>query len=466
MKKSTDRKDRPPKRIRQIQRQEEIYRCLLAQYNLPQLTAKFPSVREIRTSFRCGQAAATQALNRLAEHYHFKRTPRGKSRLSLDFSDADRKFSWNDFLYQKRECSIFFLQDVAFCWQPIVEAYNREHPNRPIRSQLVCHVEEFRPLMAESAIDLVLLPNHPALVGLRKGLQVFKELTPLAKSLQRQNYYESMFLYDGSGHLRGIAPALVPKLMFYNHCAGRLPENGLKMKELPTVLKTIKQQHPELLYAAVVDSYLDFFANCGLDPAVSLANGFSDIENWKKQVEISRRLYQEKLVPSVCDLVNYGYHFFADGQAAMMELYYSKIPRFMENGFIDFSLPPRAAGVAYHVISEVLGICQGSIQYEQAWDFIEYVLQPRIQQLLLSRMNAFSILRGLRPLHMAESVYDRVEPMLRQAVRRSSDNIMTPQLFRCFESGMDSLIKYGGSTEHFLKDFQMQYKLLQERSVI
>ena len=48
MKKSTDRKDRPPKRIRQIQRQEEIYRCLLAQYNLPLLTAKFPSVREMK----------------------------------------------------------------------------------------------------------------------------------------------------------------------------------------------------------------------------------------------------------------------------------------------------------------------------------------------------------------------------------------------------------------------------------
>ncbi len=458
--------EKTSKRSRKEGRSEEIYRCLLTQYDLPHLTARFPSVREIRNTFRCGQAAATAALNRLAEHYHFKRTPRGKSRLALDFSDASRNFGWHDFLYQKRECTIVFQQDVAFCWQPIVEEYNREHPNRPIRSQLVCHEEEFRLLMVDSAIDLILLPNHPSLVGLRKGLQVFKELTLLAKSLPRRNYYESMFLYDGDGRLRGIAPALVPKLLFYNQYADRIPQTGLNMKNLPAFLRGVKRRHPELLYAAVFDSYLNFFASCGLDPVFSLAGNFRDFKIWEKQVEVFRRLYREKLVPSVCDLVNYGYHFFADGQAAMMELYYSKIPRFMEAGYLDFTLPPRALNAPYHVVSEVLGIGQGSIQYEQAWDFIEYVLQPRIQQLLLSRMNAFSILRGLRPLHMRESVYSRVEPMLSQAVRRSSDNIMTPQLFRCFESGMDSLIKYGGSIRYFLKDFQTQYNLLRERGVI
>lgn len=459
-------KEKAPKPNRRIQRQEEIYRCLLSQYDLPRLTEKFPSVREIRTSFRCGQAAATEALNRLAEHYHFKRVPRGKSRLTLDFSRSGRNFSWYDFLYQKRECTIVFQQDVAFCWQPIVEEYNREHSNRPIRSHLVCHEEEFRVLLADSAIDLVLLPNHPGLVGLQKGLQVFKELTQLAKSLPRQNYYDSMFLYDGAGVLRGIAPALVPKLLFCNQYAGQLPKAGLNIRNLASFLRGIKQNHPDLLYSAVFDSYLNFFTNCGLDPVLSLSNNFSDLRSWDRQVGFFRQLYQEKLVPAISDLVHYGYHFFADGQAAMMELYYSKIPRFMESGCIDFTLPPRAPNVPYHVVSEVLGICQGSIRYEQAWDFIEYVLQPRIQQLLLSRMNAFSILCGLRPLHMRESVYERVEPMLRRAVRRSSDNIMTPQLFRCFESGMDSLIKYGGSTQHFLEDFQRQYKLLQERGVI
>ena len=460
--------EKAPKRSRKKRRPEEIYRCLLAQYDLPHLTAKFPSVREIRTTFRCGQAAATAALNRLAEYYHFKRIPRGKSRLSLDFSNAGTNFTWYDFLYQKRECTIVFQQHIAFCWQPIVEEYNREHPNRPIRSHLVCHEEEFQSLASDSSIDLMLLPNHPAIVGLWKGLQGFKELTPLAKSLPKQNYYEAMFLYDTAGQLRGIAPALVPKLLFYNQYAGRLPEKGLPLKSLPGFLRKIKQKHPELLYAAIFDSYLNFFANGGLDPVESLAHHFKDFRKWEKMADFFRALYQEKLVPSISDLVNCncGYPLFANGQTAMVELYYSKIPRFMEKGFIDFTLPLRAPGVSCSVVSEVLGICHGSIRYEQAWDFIEYVLQPRIQQLLLNRMNAFSILRGLRPLHMPESVYTRLEPMLHQAVRRTSDNIMVPQLFRCFESGIDYVIKYGTSIQNFLEDFLTQYQALTERGII
>ncbi|MBQ6471815.1 MAG: hypothetical protein IJJ33_07520 [Victivallales bacterium] len=457
---------RATKGSRSVQRPEEIYRCLLTQYDLPRLMKKFPAVREIRTAFHCGQAVATEALNRLAEHYHFKRTPRGKTRLKLDFSNAGRNFGWYDYLYQRRECAIVFQQDIAFCWQPIVEEYNREHPNRPIRSHLVCYVEEFRRLTADSAIDLVLLPNHPCLVGLRKGLAAFQDLTPLAKSLPTTDYYPSAFLHDNTGQLRGIAPALVPKLLFFRPNVGQIPLDGMKMSALPALLRKIKQGNPGLLYAAVFDSYLHFLSNCGLDPSVSLARGFSDCGAWEEQVDLFRQMCRDKLVPSVCDLVNSGYPFFADGQSAMMEMYYSKIPRFVEDGGLDFALPPLAPGTPYSVVSEVLGICQGSIRYEQAWEFIEFILQPRVQQLLLSRMNAFSVLRKVRPIGMPETVWRRVTPMLENAVRRRSDNIMAPSLFRCFESGIDCLVKYGRSFRHFLEDFLVQYNLLKEGGVL
>ena len=225
-------------------------------------------------------------------------------------------------------------------------------------------------------------------------------------------YYETMFLRDAAGKLRGIAPALVPKLLFYNQYAECIPpQKDLTLKSLPGILRKIKQKHPELLYAAVFDSYLNFFVNGGLDPIKSLSHHFNDLKKWEEMVDYFRQLYHEKLVPSLSDLVNYnyGYSFFADGQIAMIELYYSKIPRFTESDYIDFIQSPRANGVPLSVISEVIGICHGSIRYEQAWDFIKYVLLPPVQHLLLSRMNAFSILRGLRPLRMKESVYNRME---------------------------------------------------------
>ena len=450
---------------RKVLRSEEIYRCLLVQYDLPQLTKKFPSVREIKDTFRCGQNVATEALNRLAEHYHFKRTPRGKSYLALDISGISWKNVWHDFQYQKRECTIMLSQDIAFCWQPVIDEYNRTHPSTPIRTHLICHVEEFRLLSTNASVDLVLLPNHPCLIGL-KGFSGFKNLTQLAQTLPCKDYYKSMFLYDSAGQLRGIAPALVPKLLFFNKHISEIPEKNITMNNLYPLLRKIKQNSPSLLYAAVFDSYLSFFSYCGLDPARSMKNHFRDWKQWEKRLELFQTMYRENLIPSVLDLVNYGYSFFADHQAAMIELYYSKIPRLRDETYSDFIPPPQIIGAPYCIASEMLGICQGSIRYEQAWNFIVFLLQPHVQQLLLSRMNAFSILRGLKPCHMSESFYRRIEPLLADAVRRESDSIMTPQLFRCFESGMDSLVKYGGSIQHFLEDFQDQYNILKERGIL
>jgi hypothetical protein len=439
-------------------REEELFQCLLLQYNLKQLTARFPTVREIRSLFRCGQPAATAALNRLAEYYHFKRVPRSKSRLTLDLSQSDGRIIWDTWQYQRRECSIMFSQDVAFCWQPIVDEYNKIHPSTPIRTHLVCYMEEFRTLENDSPVDLVLLPNHPKLCGLNQGLSIFKDLTQLAKKIPKQHYYDSTFLHDRNGQLRAIAPALVPKLWVVNGDLTPVPEKDLTVRELPGLLSKIKKENPSLRYAAAFDSYLGFFSCCGLDPARSMIEGFKDRKQWENALELFRKLYRKNLVPSVCDLINSGYPFFADRQLAILELYYSKIPRFQEKRTFDFILPPRNGNTQHNIISELLGICHGSIRYEQAWDFIVFTLQPPIQQLLLSRMNAFSVLKGLKPCRMEESLYRRISPVLGSAVRRESDHVMTPALFRCFESSVDSLIKYGGSIQLFQEDFLNQYK--------
>lgn len=448
-------------------RAEELFQCLLLRYDLQRLTDKFPTVREIRATFRCGQTVATAVLNRLAEYYHFKRYPRGKSRLALDLSSADRETVWETYQYQRSECSIILLQDIAFCWQPIIDEYNKLHPHRPLRTHLIYHTEEFiSQEQSDTPVDLLLLPNHPALIGFRNGLSGFKDLTQLARDLPVQDYYNTLFLYDKNCAVRGIAPALVPKIwMVKKDMNAHVPKDGFEIGELQSLLRVIKEQDPSLQYGATIDSYLSFFAHCGLDMARSMENGFRDWKRYDQYLKLFRSMYLEGLVPSVCDLINSGYSSFVDHQTAIIELYYSKIPRFRNGIDFEFMLPPRQGNMPYPVSSEVLTVNQSSIRYEQAWEFIVFTLQPHIQQLLLSRMNAFSVLRDLKPCRMEEAVYRRILPMLQNSRRLDSDQIMLPALFRCFESSIDSLVKYGGNIRHFQKDFRNLYETLNRKTI-
>ena len=76
--------------------------------------------------------------------------------------------------------------------------------------------------------------------------------------------------------------------------------------------------------------------------------------------------------------------------------------------------------------------------------------------MLLSRMNGIPVLKGLKPLRMPREIHDLFSPVLKNAVRRSYENLMTPARFRFFESGIDRLVKYGGDMNSFLEDFKLQ----------
>ena len=141
----------------------------------------------------------------------------------------------------------------------------------------------------------------------------------------------------------------------------------------------------------------------------------------------------------------------------MIEPFYSKIPRAGSDRY-RFALSPAAEGVPYTVISEVMAIPPGSIRYEQALNFIKYVLTPPAQQLLLSRMNGFSVLNDLKPLGMTSLIYDTFAPVLSRALRSPCEDMITPVNYRFFESGIDRLIKYGGDLSRFVNDLAGQFK--------
>ena len=433
----------------------EIFACLLEEYDLPKLTKKFPSVREIRTAFRCGQNTATAVLNMLAEHFHFKRIPRSKSRLSLDVSGACGSSVWNDFLYQKRQCTIVIPQASAFCWQPLIEEYNKEH-RRPLKLHLICHLEEYSDIIDSGEADLLLLPNHPATIGINGGISRFMDLSGIADKFAPEHLHPAAMIRDQENNLRGIAPALVPKLVIFHKELSALPEERMNIFDLPEILGKIKNANSALRYAAIFDSYLNFFSNCGLDIPALLNGAPGEKELCRKAIELFHKLYSEKLVPANSELLDFGCPSFFSCETAMMESYYSKIPRSCESRY-RFDLSPAKPGIPYTVISEALVVCPGSIRYEQAWEFIKYVLTPPAQQMLLARMNGFSVLNGLKPLGMPRIIYDLFAPALKNAVRCSYENLMTPARFRFFESGIDRLIKYGGDLNSFLDDLKKQY---------
>lgn len=432
----------------------EIFACLLEEYDLAKLMEKFPSVREIRTAFRCGQNTATTVLNMLAEHFHFKRTPRCKSRLSLDLSGSCGETVWSDFLYQKRQCTIVILQDSAFCWQPLIEEFNKEH-HHPLKMRLICHIEECDGLIDSGEADLLLLPNHPATIGIAGGLSRFMDISGLANNLPLASLHQAAMIRDRENIIRGIAPALVPKLLISHKKLNALPQKQMDIFELPAELGKIKKANPLLQYAASFDSYLHFFCNCGLDIAGLLDGAETESRLCFRALELFRSLYKRQLIPANSDLLSWGYVSFFNRETAMVESFYSKIPRSFGNRY-RFDLSPAAPDLPLPLISEALVICPGSVRYEQAWDFIKYVLSPSAQQMLLSRMNGIPVLKGLKPLSMPREIHDLFSPVLKNAVRRSYENLMTPARFRFFESGIDRLVKYGGDMNSFLEDFKLQ----------
>lgn len=443
-------------RRRDSSRVNEIFACLLEEYDLPKLKKKFPSVREIRTAFRCGQNTATAVLNMLAEHFHFKRIPRSKSRLSLDVSGSCGDSVWNDFLYQKRQCTIVILQASAFCWQPLIEEFNKEH-SKPLKLHLICYPEEYDAIIDSGEADLLLLPNHPCTIGISGGSSRFMDLSGLAEKFPLELLHQAALIKDREKNIRGIAPALVPKLLISHRELNALPGRQMDIFELPEELEKIKKANPALRYAAIFDSYLHFFCSCGADIPSLIAGDKSELEKCRRALELFRKLCSSQLVPANSELLDWGCSSFFNRETAMLESFYSKIPRSFNDRY-SFELSPARAGLPLPVISEALVICPGSIRYEQAWDFIKYVLTPPAQQMLLARMNGFSVLKGLKPLGMPAGIHDLFAPVLKSAVRPSHEELMTPARFRFFESGVDRMVKYGGDINSFLADFRNQNK--------
>ena len=304
----------------------EIFACLLEEYDLTKLMKKFPSVREIRTAFRCGQNTATTVLNMLAEHFHFKRIHRCKSRLFLDVSGSCGETVWSDFLYQKRQCTIVILQDSAFCWQPLIEEFNKDHQH-PLKMRLICHLEEYDGVIDSGEADLLLLPNHPATIGIEGGLSRFMNISGLADNLSLASFHQVAMIRDRENVIRGVAPALVPKLLISHRELSALPAKQMNIFELPEELDKIKKANPVLRYAASFDSYLHFFCNCGLDIA-GLMDGVHDGSGiFFRALELFRTLYKKQLIPANSDLLDWGYFSFFNRETAMVESFYSKIPR-------------------------------------------------------------------------------------------------------------------------------------------
>ena len=326
-----------------------------------------------------------------------------------------------------------------------------------MKLRLICHLEEFNGLIDSGDADLLLLPNHPSTVGIEGGLSRFMNVSGLADKLPLESLHPAVLLKDRENGIRGIAPALVPKLLISHRDLNALPEKQMNIFDLPGELEKIRNANPALRYVAIFDSYLHFFANCGFDISRFLTGEARELKKCFQALELFRTLYNDRLIPANSELLNWGCPSFFNRETAMLESFFSKIPRSFGSRY-RFGLSPVSPGLPLSLISEALVICPGSIRYEQAWDFIKYVLSPSAQQMLLSRMNGISVLNGLKPLGMPAEIHALFAPVLRNAVRCSYENLMTPARFRFFESGIDQLVKYGGDMNSFLEDFKNQCK--------
>ncbi|MBQ9500542.1 MAG: hypothetical protein IJU70_00150 [Lentisphaeria bacterium] len=423
-------------------RAAEIYSILREETLLLPPGAALPPIRRIQKRFHVGQATASQAHHALAESFGTASSARKKL----------RKPAATAVRHKLRDCVLIICSQCLDYWLPVIDAWNRVS-----RSAVVPYpVDDLAACVSaaqEGKGDFVLFPTNPFMYGVVENSLPWVNLAQLAVGIDRKAFYPAAFLTDPDGRFWGIAPALnVMVLAGYSDLIDLRGEH-LDWQFLAPRWETVKREHPELEYAFVLDGYVTFLFDHGIEMTDGITGRLRfDPDSFREPLFYLKDKIEQQLTPCFSDI--YLHHWdrdrlFRSRKVAAGQFFISRLPA---NGRIRAVPSPSSVQARPCVLSEVLSICCGSLNYDGAWDFINYTLTPEAQKVLSRSM--MPALRGLRPAWLEESLFPAFELAASRAVSRPEDYFFTLQARLTLQSGLDMWFRHGGELRSMLKDLE------------
>jgi len=423
-------------------RAAEIYSILREETLQLPPGASLPSIRRIQKRFRVGQRTATQAHHALAESFGTVSSARRKLRKPAAGKTPQKL----------RDCVLIICSYCLDKWLPVIEAYNRGSRSAvvpfPVDGPEACVAAA-----QEGKGDFVLFPSNPFFFGTPENSLPWVNLGQLAAEIDRSAFYPSAFLTDPEGRFWGIAPALNVMVLAGHPDLIDLRGEAWSWPSLAPRLEEAKRKCPELEYAFVLDGYVTFLFDNGID-MVDTATGRLrfDPDSFADPLHYLKDKIERQLTPCFSDI--YLHHWdrdrlFRSRRAAAGQFFLARLP--LRDRV--FAVPSPGFPSARHcVLSEVFSICCGSLNYDGAWDFIRYTLSPDVQRILSRSM--MPVRRRLCPDWLSEEFFPAFESTTARAVSRPEDYFFPFQARLMLQSGLDMWFRHGGELRPMLKDLE------------
>jgi len=434
-------------------RYRNVLQILCKEYEALPGNAPVPSVRSVKQRFGIGSAAAEEILHQLFQKYALAHTARKKVRKPV-------RSGVQTLPAASGETVLCTMSDMGYFWEPIVQEFNRLHRQR-IFVRYLTYLSDFFAEMAHPACDFYLFPTNPVFLEIVRDSGLFIDLDIMMSGMDTKAYYPCVFLQDAGRKTWGIAPNLIMDVLCVRRDLYRLPYVDLQWDEFRDILRQVKRTCAgKIGHALVFPCYHSMMTHLGMrtiDPE-TLAFDASQ-GRYEEAYSYMQTILGEKLAPYVSDCINQEEEvsLFYRGGSAFHVFSHKRVPPNMAHE-IDLCPLPVKRPEYRKIQSEVFAVSAGSMNYERAWSFIQFVLSKEIQHQMLDSLHVMPAMRGLCPPNMTPPQFRLFASALEQASRHCEDSLFTLRMQKFFDSSMDRCLKYGGDFARIMLETKGRYE--------
>lgn len=418
-----------------------------------------PSVRELRSRYSAGQVTIQKVLKCLEKYRDLERGPRRKTHIADPAAKKHHSIYGAGALFpgknMTRETTLVMVDFLRDKWEHVIVEYNRTHTHKIVIRYASSH-DEFITLGTNRDVDFVLFHTNPVRNDLAMDLFDFIDMKTLCNGLDSKAFYETTFQRDPADRIWGVsAKTSIPVLVFAEkYCLDSAL--SLRLEDLVPEMKRLAREFPELEYPGLFDGYIVYLLACGLrmlKPGTMKLN--FDYAAFREPLICLKKMVDQKLIPLFSDAFynEYGRKLFVNGKIAMGHFWMPALERYqlIPCRYIPMPIAETASAYAW---TECFSICMHSMNYNQAWEFIQYILTPEIQRKIASGTDFLPVRRGVVPSKMTEKQFEPFRQYLDRAVEFPEDYIFTGRLRMMMEAGLDRWIKFGGDLKEALDNME------------
>jgi len=185
----------------------------------------------------------------------------------------------------------------------------------------------------------------------------------------------------------------------------------------------------------------------------------SDPSHYEGPLKILRMLIREELAPMPSlfhQSQNSDLSMFLKGEAAIRLFNLSRLFADEKKEFCIVPMPTENPSERV-VYSEILAVNNSSMNYERAWNFIRFVLSPKIQKDTIRTLRFMPAMRKVCPESYTKTEYISLASALEQAKPDMKQVRFTQSLERLFNSLLDRHLRFGIKLRDFLQEMEIAY---------